>query len=48
MARGWLKIVELGAGLFTRRSGLLYVWDGMQQLGSHPASSAGKTQMDTD
>ena len=35
---GWLKIVELGAGLFTAASGLLYIWDGSQQLGSHPAS----------
>jgi CDP-diacylglycerol--glycerol-3-phosphate 3-phosphatidyltransferase len=38
----WLKIVELGAGLFTAASGLLYVWDGSQQLGSHPASLPGK------
>jgi len=38
----WLKIVELGAGLFTAASGLLYVWDGSQQLGSHPASFPGK------
>ena len=28
----------LGAGLFTGASGLYYVWDGTQQLGSHPAS----------
>ena len=34
----WLKIIGLGAGLFTGASGLLYVWDGTQQLGSHPAS----------
>ncbi len=34
-----LKIIGLGAGLFTGASGLLYVWDGMKQLGSHPASS---------
>ena len=33
-----LKIWILGAGLFTGVSGLLYVWDGSQQLGSHPAS----------
>ena len=40
---GWLKIVELGAGLFTAASGLFYVWDGSQQLGAHPASlPAGK------
>ena len=35
-----LKIWILGAGLFTAASGLLYVWDGMKQLGAHPASSA--------
>ena len=35
----WLEIWILGAGLFTAASGLLYVWDGMQQLGSHPSSS---------
>jgi CDP-diacylglycerol--glycerol-3-phosphate 3-phosphatidyltransferase len=38
----WLKIVELGAGLFTAASGLLYVWDGSHQLGKHPASLPGK------
>jgi CDP-diacylglycerol--glycerol-3-phosphate 3-phosphatidyltransferase len=30
------------AGLFTAVSGLLYVWDGTQQLGSHPSSSPTK------
>jgi CDP-diacylglycerol--glycerol-3-phosphate 3-phosphatidyltransferase len=35
----WLEIWILGAGLFTGASGLLYVWDGMKQLGSHPSSS---------
>jgi CDP-diacylglycerol--glycerol-3-phosphate 3-phosphatidyltransferase len=39
---GWLTIVELAAGLFTAASGLLYIWDGSQQLGSHPASLPGK------
>ena len=34
----WLKIIGLGAGLFTGASGLLYVWDGSKQLGTHPAS----------
>src|SRR5712671_5161880 len=29
----------LGAAVFTGLSGLLYVWDGVKQLGSHPASS---------
>ena len=27
-----------GAGIFTAASGFLYVWDGMKQLGAHPAS----------
>ncbi len=35
----WLKLWFLGAGLFTGVSGLLYVWDGTQQLSSHPSSS---------
>lgn len=35
---GWLKIWIYGAGLFTAASGLLYVWDGTRQLGSHPSS----------
>jgi phosphatidylglycerophosphate synthase len=34
----WLNTISLGAGLFTGASGLLYVWDGMKQLGAHPAS----------
>jgi len=34
----WLKLISLGAGLFTGASGLLYVWDFMKQLGAHPAS----------
>jgi CDP-diacylglycerol--glycerol-3-phosphate 3-phosphatidyltransferase len=34
----WLKTISLAAGLFTGASGLLYVWDFMKQLGSHPAS----------
>ncbi|HUZ05996.1 MAG TPA: hypothetical protein VMV89_00755, partial [Candidatus Paceibacterota bacterium] len=41
---GLLKIWILGAGIFTGVSGLLYVWDGMRQLGSHPSSSATKTK----
>jgi len=40
---GLLKIWILGAGIFTAVSGLFYVWDGMKQLGSHPASSPAKT-----
>lgn len=38
----WLKNVELGAGLFTAASGLLYIWDGSRQLGAHPASLPAK------
>ena len=34
----WLNTLSLGAAWFTGASGLLYVWDGMRQLGSHPAS----------
>jgi CDP-diacylglycerol--glycerol-3-phosphate 3-phosphatidyltransferase len=40
---GLLEIWILGAGIFTAVSGLFYVWDGMQQLGEHPASSPVKT-----
>jgi CDP-diacylglycerol--glycerol-3-phosphate 3-phosphatidyltransferase len=36
----WMKVFNLGAGVFTGASGLFYVWDGMKQLGAHPASSA--------
>lgn len=36
----WLKAWMLGAGICTGLSGLLYVWDGVKQLGSHPASLA--------
>jgi CDP-diacylglycerol--glycerol-3-phosphate 3-phosphatidyltransferase len=35
----WLKTWMLGAALCTGVSGLLYIWDGVKQLGSHPASS---------
>jgi cardiolipin synthase len=38
----WLKYVTLGAAIFTGVSGLLYVLDGIKQLGSHPTSSATK------
>ena len=34
----WLQLLELGAGLFTGASGLLYIFDGAKQLGTHPAS----------
>lgn len=36
---GLLKIWILGAGIFTGVSALFYIWDGMRQLGAHPASS---------
>jgi CDP-diacylglycerol--glycerol-3-phosphate 3-phosphatidyltransferase len=39
----WLKTWMLGAAICTGMSGLLYVWDGVKQLGSHPASSPTKT-----
>ena len=35
----FLKIWINCAGLFTAASGLLYVWDGVKQLGAHPSSS---------
>jgi len=44
LSYGLLKIWILGAGIFTGVSGLLYVWDGMKQLGSHPSSSPTKTE----
>ena len=34
-----IKYLALGAAVFTGVSGLLYTWDGMKQLGAHPASS---------
>jgi CDP-diacylglycerol--glycerol-3-phosphate 3-phosphatidyltransferase len=36
----WLRAWTIGAAAFTGVSGLLYVWDGVKQLGAHPASSA--------
>ncbi|MDD5140707.1 MAG: CDP-diacylglycerol--glycerol-3-phosphate 3-phosphatidyltransferase [Verrucomicrobiales bacterium] len=38
-AQGFLYCA-LGAAVFTAMSGVLYVWDGVKQLGSHPTSSA--------
>lgn len=35
----WFAIWSIGAAAFTGISGLLYVWDGVKQLGAHPASS---------
>ena len=34
----WLKVWTFGAAICTGVSGLLYIWDGVKQLGSHPAS----------
>jgi len=39
----WFKSWTLSAAVFTGVSGLLYIWDGVKQLGSHPASSPIKT-----
>jgi CDP-diacylglycerol--glycerol-3-phosphate 3-phosphatidyltransferase len=36
----WLNFLSLAAGILTAISGLLYVWDGSRQLGTHPSSSA--------
>ena len=36
----WFQVWTIGAAVFTGVSGLLYVWDGVRQLGSHPTSSA--------
>ena len=36
----WLDKWTAAAAIFTGVSGLLYVYDGVRQLGSHPASSA--------
>ena len=36
----WLKYLTLGAAVSTGVSGLLYVFDGVKQLGAHPSSSA--------
>jgi len=40
----WLKIWTVSAAVFTGVSGLLYIWDGTRQLGSHPASLALKNE----
>jgi CDP-diacylglycerol--glycerol-3-phosphate 3-phosphatidyltransferase len=44
----WLDIWTMGAALCTGASGLFYVWDGVKQLGSHPASLASKLQINTN
>jgi cardiolipin synthase len=40
----WFSIWTISAAICTGVSGLLYVWDGMKQLSSHPASSPAKKQ----
>lgn len=40
----WFKTWSLGAAIFTGVSGLLYVFDGIRQLGAHPASSPVSSQ----
>ncbi|HWX21978.1 MAG TPA: CDP-diacylglycerol--glycerol-3-phosphate 3-phosphatidyltransferase [Candidatus Binatia bacterium] len=35
----WLQSLTLAAAICTGGSGLLYVWDGVRQLSSHPSSS---------
>jgi len=34
----WFKVWTMSAALCTGGSGLLYVWDGVKQLGAHPTS----------
>ena len=36
----WFSVWTYGAAICTGISGLLYVWDGIRQLSSHPSSSA--------
>ena len=40
----WFSWICLGAALCTGISGLLYVWDGVRQLSTHPSSLASKTE----
>jgi len=40
----WFFYWTLGAAIGTGLSGLIYVWDGVRQLSSHPASSAAPKQ----
>jgi CDP-diacylglycerol--glycerol-3-phosphate 3-phosphatidyltransferase len=44
LGAAWLKYLALSAAIFTGVSGLLYTWDGMKQLGSHPASLPTRTR----
>jgi len=40
----WFSIWTISAAIGTGLSGLIYVWDGVKQLSSHPASSAAPKQ----
>src|SRR5208283_3024586 len=40
LPKTWFVIWTMSAAVCTGISGLLYVWDGMRQLSSHPTSSA--------
>lgn len=40
----WFSLWTIGAALGTGLSGLVYVWDGVRQLSSHPASSPAPKQ----
>jgi len=40
----WFLIWTVGAAVGTGLSGLIYVWEGVKQLSSHPASSAAPRQ----
>ncbi len=40
----WFKTWTTAAAICTGISGLLYIWDGTKQLGSHPTSSAAPKQ----
>jgi len=39
LAPRWIDVWTVGAAVCTGVSGLLYVWDGVRQLSSHPTSS---------
>lgn len=44
MGARWFVAWTYGAAIFTGVSGLLYIWDGMKQLGTHPSSSPAAKQ----
>jgi cardiolipin synthase len=43
LAARWFTVWTISAAIGTGLSGLLYTWDGVKQLGSHPASLPTKT-----